>query len=83
MNDELRSIEREIEAHEREEEEERQDEINMGVDEEEIIEKKETKQLADNERYKCNKCKDKIGAVICPCEVAPKYDLDYEEWRNK
>ena len=30
--DELRSIEREIEAHEREEEEERQDEINMGVD---------------------------------------------------
>lgn len=33
--------------------------------------------------YKCNKCKDKIGAVICPCEVAPKYDPDYEEWKNK
>jgi len=43
MEDELRSIEREIEAHEREEEEERQDEINMGVDvanEEEVIEQK-------------------------------------------
>jgi len=35
------------------------------------------------EEEKCNKCKDKIGAVICPCEVAPKYDPDYEEWRNK
>jgi hypothetical protein len=37
----------------------------------------------DEVKYKCNKCKDKIGAVICPCEVAPKYDADYEEWRNK
>jgi len=33
--------------------------------------------------YKCKKCKDKIGEVICPCEVAPKYDVDYEEWKNK
>lgn len=21
--------------------------------------------------------------VICPCEVKPKYDADYEEWKNK
>lgn len=42
MNDEIRSIDREIAEHEREEEEERQDEINMGVDvaNEEIIEEK-------------------------------------------
>lgn len=21
--------------------------------------------------------------VICKCEIAPKYDADYEEWKNK
>ena len=25
----------------------------------------------------------KLTAVISPDEVAPKYDADYEEWRNK
>jgi hypothetical protein len=33
-------------------------------------------------KYKCNKCKDKVGEVICPCEAAPKYNPDYEEWKN-
>lgn len=33
----------------------------------------------------CPFCKREISAVgiICPCEVAPKYDADYEEWKNK
>lgn len=40
--------------------------------------------IADKKvKYRCDKCKDKMGAVICPCEVAPKYDADYEEWNNK
>lgn len=30
----------------------------------------------------CNKLLSGNG-VICPCEVAPKYDQDYEEWKNK
>lgn len=32
MNEEIRDIEREIENHERDEQEEREDEINIGVD---------------------------------------------------
>ena len=32
---------------------------------------------------KCKKCNDVMGAVICPCEIAPKYDPDYVEWLNK
>lgn len=31
----------------------------------------------------CILCKGELRAVICSCEVAPKYDPDYEEWRNK
>ena len=44
----------------------------------------------------CQKCKDKFSkkcpfckkaissvGVICPCEVRPKYDADYEEWKDK
>ncbi len=34
-------------------------------------------------KVRCNLCNDKVGKVICPCEVAPKYDPDYEEWKNK
>ena len=30
----------------------------------------------------CGKSKD-APEIICPCEVKPKYDADYEEWRNK
>jgi tRNA(Ile2) C34 agmatinyltransferase TiaS len=51
--------------------------------EKETAEENETKKSEGDENYKCNKCKDKVGEVICPCEVAPKYDPDYEEWRNK
>ena len=30
----------------------------------------------------CKKRKNNVG-VICPCEVKPKYDADYEDWKNK
>ena len=50
---------------------------------EETIEENQAKSSDGDEIFKCNKCKDKISEVICPCEVAPKYDIDYEEWKNK
>jgi hypothetical protein len=31
----------------------------------------------------CNKISENPPSVICPCETSPKYDPDYEEWRNK
>jgi len=30
----------------------------------------------------CGKSKS-APEIICPCEVRPKYDADYEAWRNK
>lgn len=48
-----------------------------------ILEKKKTKSSLGNEEYKCKKCKDRINEVICSCEVASKYDLDYEDWLIK
>jgi len=36
------------------------------------------------EEIKCPFCgkKKQTRVEICPCEIAPKYDPDYEEWRN-
>lgn len=39
----------------------------------------------EDESVKCPFCgrKKTSEEIICPCEVAPKYDQDYEEWKNK
>ena len=46
----------------------------------------ETERIArSNYEKSCPFCNKYLGSVgiICPCEVAPKFDADYEEWRNK
>lgn len=50
----------------------------------ETHEEKETK-MSVGDIPTCPFCKKEISAVgvICSCEVAPKYDANYEEWRNK
>lgn len=41
--------------------------------------------LMENPIFRCPFCKKELSSegIICPCEVAPKYDADYEEWKNK
>jgi len=39
-----------------------------------------------SKKYHCPYCKKEKSSsfsVICPCEVAPKYNADYEDWKNK
>ena len=41
--------------------------------------------MPEEEIYKCQFCgklSEYPPSVICSCEVAPKYDPDYEEWKN-
>jgi hypothetical protein len=50
------------------------------------LDKQLTDRIDKKDKYKCQFCgkvSNNPPSVICPCEVKPKYDPDYEEWKNK